>query len=89
MLLIHLLACAVADPCPAGSMLDGDEGLVVTEAEHGTGWGQAECFECHQVDTLHRTGCTPDVDLEAIQAEVDASGIGSCAACHGDNGAIP
>ncbi len=74
------------DPCPEGSMLDGDEGLVVTASEHGAAWGASQCDACHPSLTLHRTGCTPDVDLEAIQAMVDQDGLDSCSLCHGDNG---
>jgi aspartate aminotransferase-like enzyme len=85
-LLLLVLAGCGQDPCPEGSMLTGDEGLVVTAAEHGDGWGQAECDACHARVTLHRTGCTPDVDLEAIQDMVADEGLDSCALCHGDNG---
>lgn len=85
-LLAILLACAVDDPCPPTAMIDGDQGLVVTQDEHGLGWAETDCWQCHQQQTLHRTGCTPDVDLEAIQARVEAEGLASCAACHGDNG---
>lgn len=88
-LLLALLACQERDPCPDGSMLDGEEGLLVTEAEHGPGWGQVDCLACHAEAVLHRTGCTPDVDLEAIQARVQAQGDASCAACHGENGGTP
>lgn len=87
-LLALLLGCTPADPCPETSMLDGPEGLVLTEEEHGIGWGEAECWQCHQVETLHRTGCTPDVDLEAVQEQVEAEGLASCVACHGDNGGV-
>lgn len=86
LLLSLLLAGCGPDPCPNGSMLDGAEGLVVTEAEHAAGWSQAACFDCHAAVTLHRTGCTPDVDLEAIQDQVDEVGEAGCATCHGDNG---
>ncbi|MFH1463721.1 MAG: hypothetical protein ABIO70_04970 [Pseudomonadota bacterium] len=85
-LLSLLLVGCGPDPCPDGSMLDGAEGLVVTAEEHGAGWGQAACFGCHAATALHRTGCTPDVDLEAIQAQVEAEGEAGCATCHGDNG---
>ena len=86
-LLSLLLAACGPDPCPDGSMLDGEAGLVVTAEEHGAGWGQADCFGCHAAVTLHRAGCTPDLDLEAVQAWVETEGEGACATCHGDNGA--
>jgi hypothetical protein len=87
MLLLSLLACVEVDPCPEGSMLEGEEGLVVTEDEHPPeGWGQPECFACHAAPVLHRTGCTPDVDLEAVRARVEEEGTDACADCHGEMG---
>ena len=84
-----LLAGCEADPCPRGSMLESDGALVVTEAEHPTGWGRSDCAECHALDSLHRVGCTPDVDLDAVAAMVEEGGVQSCATCHGDNGVNP
>jgi hypothetical protein len=86
MLLSLLLAGCGPDPCPDGSMIDSDAGLVVTADEHGAAWGVAQCDACHAWTTLHRTGCTPDVDLEAIQEMVELDGLESCSLCHGDNG---
>lgn len=87
--LLLLGACAEADPCPRGSMLESDGGLIVTEAEHPTGWAEASCASCHALTTLHRVGCTPDVDLDAITAIVDEQGDEACSSCHGDNGVQP
>lgn len=84
-----LLACEGEDPCADGPMTEGDEGLFVTAAEHGEAWGEDDCFACHVEAVMHRTGCTPDVDLAAIRAEVRDEGVASCAQCHGDNGSIP
>ena len=84
---LGLAGCA-DDACPYGSMLDGDEGLVVTEAEHPTGFGQAECTECHAIPQLHRHGCTPGVDDEAVRAIVSEEGVESCGSCHGANGVV-
>jgi hypothetical protein len=91
---VRLLACLAfggcADaPCADGSMLDGPGGLVVTRAEHPTGWGDDRCAECHAFDALHLEGCTPLVDLDEAQAEVDREGADACATCHGANGAAP
>lgn len=83
---VLLGGCAAEDPCPDGPMTEGEEGLVVTAAEHGDAWGRGQCFGCHAEAVLHRTGCTPDVDLDEVRALVAADGVASCAACHGDNG---
>lgn len=86
--LLALLGCTEA-PCEGGSMLVSDGGLVVTEAEHPTGWGQSGCADCHAFDALHLHACTPEVDLIEAQAKVEADGEASCAPCHGDNGEAP
>lgn len=87
--LLLLAACAERDPCPATAMIDGPGGLVLTEAEHPDGWGAHACFACHDEAVLHHTACTPDVDIEALQARVAAEGTDSCVDCHGDNGVSP
>lgn len=83
--LVGLAACG-GDPCADGSMLDSEQGLIVTVDEHPTGWGLESCFECHHKATLHRIGCTEGVDMVALRELVEAEGLESCAACHGDNG---
>ncbi len=70
-------------------MTEGAQGLWVTAAEHGAAWGEADCWGCHVQPLLHRSGCSPDVDLGEIRAEVAQSGLAGCAACHGDNGVRP
>jgi hypothetical protein len=84
-LTVLLTACG-DDPCPRGSMLDSVEGLELTQEEHPTGWGLDCCSECHATAVLHRIGCTPDMDLDAIRGLVADDGLDSCADCHGDNG---
>lgn len=84
--LLGLAACGPVETCPEGSMLDGPAGLELTEGEHELGWGQAECWRCHSESTLHRRGCTEGVDLQALEAQVQAEGLSACATCHGTNG---
>lgn len=84
-----LAGCEAGDPCARGSMLDSVGGLVLTEAEHPTGWGEESCVDCHAYASLHRVACTPDVDLDAVAEQVEEEGLASCATCHGDNGVQP
>lgn len=85
--LLMLLALTACDePCPRGSMLESDHGLVVTEAEHPTGWGRTECSECHSHFVLHQDGCSEGVDLAEVREIVLKDGDASCMSCHGDNG---
>jgi hypothetical protein len=84
-----LLAGCDEDPCPRGSMLDGEAGLLVTEAEHPTGWGQRRCVGCHALEQTHTADCTPEVDLDGVRDLVWAEGAASCASCHGTNGETP
>jgi len=67
-------------------MLDSDGGLLVTQAEHPTGWGQSDCTQCHAIPELHRQGCTPGIDLEQVRAVVQTDRVDSCMGCHGENG---
>lgn len=81
-----LPACGPVEPCADGSMLESPDGLGLTEEEHALGWGDAECWHCHAEASIHRLGCTPGVDLQAVQERVRTEGLSSCASCHGDNG---
>ena len=87
--LLLAAACSYDELCPRGSMLESDGALIVTESEHLSGWGNANCEECHSFAVIHRLGCTPDVDLEALRLIVEEEGRDSCATCHGDNGVTP
>ncbi len=83
MLLLLLGGC---DPCVDGSMLDSEEGLLITEEEHPDGWGREECTTCHAFEALHRRGCTEGVDLVLVRETVEYEGMDACATCHGENG---
>jgi hypothetical protein len=87
-LVILALALAACAPpiCEQGSMLDSELGLELTEEEHPEGWEHPECFGCHSAASLHKEGCTPGVDYEALWGLVDLEGDACCADCHGDNG---
>lgn len=85
-LCLAALAACEDDPCPRGPMTEGAGGVVVTEDEHPTGWGQEDCAACHAFPALHRMNCTPEVDLVEVQDRVDADGVASCSECHGWNG---
>ena len=87
-LLLVLFGCGAGE-CPEGSMLESEEGLVVTEAEHPAAWGDADCAGCHALDALHRRSCVPGVDLAEVRAIVDEGGVESCTGCHGDLGVTP
>jgi hypothetical protein len=65
---------------------DGSLGL--TRREHGVGWGNAECLQCHQTWNTHQMDClrAVDVDLEAIRDVADFHDATTCVPCHGANG---
>ena len=87
---IALAFAGCAPPiCDQGSMLDSELGLELTEDEHPEGWGHPDCFGCHAEAALHREGCTPGVDYEALWEILELEGDLSCAECHGDNGVAP
>lgn len=84
-LLLALLACG-DERCPDGDLLGSPGGLALTEEEHPTGWGNADCTSCHALAAIHRTSCSEGVDLAEVRAVVDAEGEASCESCHGGNG---
>lgn len=70
-----------------GNLLESPEGLILTQEEHTTGWGHAECTTCHNLENIHlvdRTGLS--LDIEAIHDQALEEGISSCSSCHGSNG---
>ena len=83
---VAILVGCEDEPFAGGSMLESPGGLVVTEEEHPTGWGDEACAECHAFDALHLHACTPEVDLAEAQLKVEEDGDDSCAPCHGTNG---
>ncbi len=83
---VLLLGLGGCDPCASGSMLESEEGLMITADEHPDGWGREECSTCHAFDALHRRGCTEGVDLVLVRQTVEDEGMDACGTCHGDNG---
>lgn len=76
------------DDVPCADQTRSEAGLIVTETEHGIGWGEASCDSCHLRAAVHDRGCTPGVDLAAVREIVEDEGLESCATCHGDNGVV-
>ncbi len=74
------------DPCDRGPMTDSPLGLVVTEAEHPTGWGRSACFQCHAQGAMHQNACVEGVDYDLLRERVWENGTSDCSHCHGDNG---
>lgn len=71
-----------------GNILDGVEGLILTEEDHPSGWGRQECFVCHPLEVIHqedRSGLGVLL-LEDIREFTVQEGLASCPICHGDNG---
>ncbi|NOY27575.1 MAG: hypothetical protein GXP62_17055 [Oligoflexia bacterium] len=88
-LLLISTGCGNADPC-AGTrdLSQSPAGLALTQQEHGVGWGQQECFQCHQIWKIHQQDCTSGVsiDVASINDQIDVEDASTCATCHGDNG---
>lgn len=71
-----------------GDILATVQGLTLTEEEHGIGWGEANCFLCHQADNIHRTDRSAGgiLDVAAIRQQIRDEGVSACSGCHGTNG---
>lgn len=87
--ILWIIGCAAGDNegQDFGCILDGPEGLIVTEEEHPDGWGRSDCFACHPEFDIHQVDCTQGLlPLEDIQALVQEDGLNACPICHGANG---
>ncbi len=91
--LMLLCACGTDDPCEGlRDLATSPGGLTLTEAEHALGWGQSDCFQCHQAFKIHRADCSSFddsggfIDLAAVAELADPADTTSCVPCHGSNG---
>ena len=88
-LVLLLPACQEDDPC-AGvrDIFQSPRGLTLTREEHVLGWGQTECFQCHQLWSIHVSPCTAILGDSAgdINAGIDPEDTTTCISCHGTNG---
>lgn len=70
-----------------GDLLQGPEGLELTEEEHVEGWGNPNCTLCHNLQNIHLVNRTNlPIDIEAIYNKAIEDGNEGCAVCHGTNG---
>lgn len=61
----------------------------LSEKSHPEGWGEANCYACHALSTLHEKNCTGSgMTPEEILSQVDPDDPVSCQSCHGDNGVV-
>ena len=88
-MLLLLLGCGPRQPCDGVRDLGGSPSSLELEAEeHRTGWGNDQCFQCHQVWTIHQQDCVDGVavDVAAIAEVIDVTEPRTCVPCHGANG---
>lgn len=70
-----------------GNISAGTLGAVLIEAEHVSGWGKSDCFECHNMENIHQTDRSgTGLNLAAIRQLTKEQGLASCSICHGTNG---
>lgn len=70
-----------------GDITASPSSIILTEAEHATGWGKADCLLCHNTENIHQVNRTSlDLDMAAIREIVEQRGQASCTGCHGANG---
>lgn len=85
-----LLACGTDNTLGGedhGNLATSDEGITLTQDEHPIGWGEADCFFCHNMENIHQTDRTgTGLNLEGIRELTQDEGLASCATCHGTNG---
>ena len=86
--LLVVLGCD-PEPCEGSRDLAATPlGLELTAGEHPTGWGDGQCFLCHQAFATHLEPCTSvdGVDLRGIYDAAAEGDPAICVTCHGDNG---
>jgi hypothetical protein len=89
LLLLTLVAAGGCDQRRCEDMTRSEDGLLLSEAEHPTGWAEPECNACHMRGAIHERECTPGIDHEAIRDRVSADPTSEvCTECHGDNGVL-
>ena len=70
-----------------GNIVAGALGAILTQTDHPSGWGEANCFLCHNKDNIHQTDRSgTGLNLEAIRSLTETDGLESCSGCHGTNG---
>lgn len=70
-----------------GNIVAGSLGAVITQDEHVTGWGEANCFACHNTVSMHQTDRSgTGLNMAAIRQLTVDDGLESCVGCHGTNG---
>lgn len=60
--------------------------LTLTENNHPHGFGQTECFVCHNPGNIHNVNRLGDSSFSLAKDLVNARGLQSCSGCHGRNG---
>ena len=84
LLVLLLAACdiGICDGLP-GSMAE----IRLSAASHPEGWGEAQCYQCHAIASIHQKNCTGSGQTaDDILADFDPGDPTSCQICHGDNG---
>jgi hypothetical protein len=89
--LLLAVGCAPEDDDPCAYVRDlarSEASFTVTPREHGVGWGNETCLQCHQTWNTHQIDCVRalDLDMEAIRAAADFEDPSTCVPCHGANG---
>jgi hypothetical protein len=84
-LALDLVSCGVATNYESYTVAkDGD--LLLTAVSHPHGYGQTECFVCHNNNNIHRVDRIGSAMFPYARPLVEQSGLASCRGCHGPNG---
>lgn len=92
LLLAFLLGCSVDEDKKYEDYGDiypeNDNTFFIKKENHQVGWGQGNCFLCHNTNNIHQVDLIKNiaVDLEGIQKIIAEEGEDSCYSCHGTMG---
>ena len=63
--------------------------LLLTTNNHPHGYGEGNCFYCHNGSNIHRDNNLGTNLVDLANSLVERDGIASCSLCHGTNGVVP
>ncbi len=85
-----VLVTGCGDPCDdVRDLTKSPAGIELTRSEHPAGWGNEQCFQCHQTWNIHQSRCVAvdNIDVPAINDRlIDVEDPEECMSCHGNNG---
>lgn len=89
MIFLFLVGCGEQKRQYEQYNINSVQDLTLTSSNHPHGFGESQCFVCHNPSNLHRVNRIKAPNFDLANPLVKQSGIASCRGCHGSNGVSP